>query len=677
MSDAPCGELYVDVKRFVEKQRVTIKVPMRDGTSKTLHRDAAEPIEKSFQRLLKTLARGKTASGTTTVTLERDGAPVAGSATHAEAWSEGSVLTIDDCETRISYLVRLDAPEMAGCSSVDYAMVGYPLPATAHGLEFCQHDEVDWRWYADGEIVGQGRVYTPTKEDFGKRLAVEALDERFEFTNVVTRLGVDRSEALRRLEPSAETSADYRIMTYNVLADAYAHTWGTMFPYFDTALAKVERRLQLVLEDILRSKADVVALQEVDKRYHETLFVPVLTANGYIATDWVGKSGQTLEGCAMFFALSKFESIEREEAIKLTEIGDKALRRWIADDDNAELAMALKKITSIAQLARVKVRASGKSLCVGNTHLFFHPGAMHLRVLQAHEFTTRATAFAAGDPLVLCGDFNGEPEDGVIRYLTKGEISASDEDWVRGSLFRWGGTSSRDAARDLFYICDDGTGYETFNRNFDEVTNTFELRALAERGIFMSLCARTLDKEWGASCKCDEKSSDDANAIAAVKKHVKCGCTLKNCHAVAAFTLRRESGLAPGLTMDADDHVIARRAFSDIKRAQDDGFAAVSAKQAALASSVVPDASAVPIGCGAHLRTARPLFSAGGFLEWTNYVGGFVGALDYVWCSTSDFASRATSPLPDMSAVLAHTALPNAQFPSDHIPVIVDVDLVN
>ncbi|ABO99714.1 predicted protein [Ostreococcus lucimarinus CCE9901] len=401
-------------------------------------------------------------------------------------------------------------------------MVGYPLPATAHGLEFCQHDEVDWRWYADGEIVGQGRVYTPTKEDFGKRLAVEALDERFEFTNVVTRLGVDRSEALRRLEPSAETSADYRIMTYNVLADAYAHTWGTMFPYFDTALAKVERRLQLVLEDILRSKADVVALQEVDKKYHETLFVPVLTANGYIATDWVGKSGQTLEGCAMFFALSKFESIEREEAIKLTEIGDKALRRWIADDDNAELAMALKKITSIAQLARVKVRASGKSLCVGNTHLFFHPGAMHLRVLQAHEFTTRATAFAAGDPLVLCGDFNGEPEDGVIRYLTKGEISASDEDWVRGSLFR-----------------------------------------------------------------------------------------------------------------------------------------------------------AVPIGCGAHLRTARPLFSAGGFLEWTNYVGGFVGALDYVWCSTSDFASRATSPLPDMSAVLAHTALPNAQFPSDHIPVIVDVDLVN
>ena len=102
----------------------------------------------------------------------------------------------------------------------------------------------------------------------------------------------------------------------------------------------------------------------------------------------------------------------------------------------------------------------------------------------------------------------------------------------------------------------------------------------------MSLCARTLDKEWGASCKCDEKSSDDANAIAAVKKHVKCGCTLKNCHAVAAFTLRRESGLAPGLTMDADDHVIARRAFSDIKRAQGDGFAAVS--EIVIASRVPP-----------------------------------------------------------------------------------------
>ena len=671
MSDGP----YVDVKRFVEKQRVTIKVPLRDGTSKTLHRDIAEPIEKSFQRLMKSMVRGKTPTPTM-VTLEReDGTATAGTTTHADAWAEGSVLTIDDEETRSTYCVRLDAPEMVGCSSVDYPMVGYPLPANAHGLEFCEQDDVNWRWFADSILVGRGRVYTPTEQDLGKYLAIEALDARFEFTNAVRRLDVDRSEALRRLEPSAETSADYRIMTYNVLADAYAHTWKTMFPYFDDALAKAERRLQLVLEDILRSKADVVALQEVDKKYYDTLFVPVLAANGYIATGWVGKSGQTMEGCAMFFASSKFESIEREEAIKLTEIEDKGLRRWIADDNNTELAMVLKKITSIAQLVRVKSRVSGESFCIGNTHLFFHPGAMHVRVLQAHEFTTQATMFADGDPLVLCGDFNGEPEDGVIRYLSKGEISASDEDWVRGSLFRWGGTSSRDAARDLYYILDDGKGYEP-NRNFDEVNDVFELRALIERSISMSLCARTLEQEWGASCKCDELPSN--NAIVDVKKHVKCGCTFKNCHTVAAFTLRRESGLEPGLIMNVDDHAVARRAFSEIKRAQDDGFAAVWAKQTELASSVAPTAAtAVPIGCGAHLTIARPLFSAGGFPEWTNYVGGFVGALDYVWCSTSDFISRSTSPLPDMSAVLAHTALPNAQFPSDHVPVIVDVDLAN
>ena len=157
---------------------------------------------------------------------------------------------------------------------------------------------------------------------------------------------------------------------------------------------------------------------------------------------------------------------------------------------------------------------------------------------------------------MLCGDLTAN-QDGVIRYLRCGEIDASDEDWVRGSLFRWGGTSSRDAAKDIYYILDDGRGYAV-DANV-KVTNALELQRLNERSIAMSLCARTLEKDWGATCKCDEVT-ESTSPIVDVKKHVKAGCTFKNCHKVAAFTLRRESALEPGLTMTDDDLAAARRA---------------------------------------------------------------------------------------------------------------------
>ena len=229
-------------------------------------------------------------------------------------------------------------------------------------------------------------------------------------------------------------------------------------------------------------------------------------------------------------------------------------------------------------------------------------------------------------------------------------------------------------SKDIYYILDDGRGYAV-DANV-KVTNALELQRLNERSIAMSLCARTLEKDWGATCKCDEVT-ESTSPIVDVKKHVKAGCTFKNCHKVAAFTLRRESALEPGLTMNDDDLAAARRAFADVKRAADAGLEDLTNRQRVLAESLRSDdasSHAHPIGCGARLRIARDLVSAGGFPEWTNYVGGFVGALDYVWASARDFTPRAVSPLPPLTAVTENVALPNACFPSDHVPIVVDVE---
>jgi len=671
----------VDVRRIGNE--VVLSVPLPDGSVKRIQRNSSESIGKGFERLKKNLAKGLPVGSNLrggVELLRNDGERVDEDTTHDEAWKLLVELKIGE-ET---FAVRLDAPEFDGVMSVDCPMVGYPLPATAQNLQFAQQDDLDWTWFSvdDADVeteVGRGRVYEPTLEDVGKRLVVEAraCDEarRYAFTRPVHRQAHERTEALERLKPQAGCSSDLVVMTYNVLADAYSHTWGTMFPYFDAALAAPERRLQLVGEDIWRADPDIVALQEVDKKWYEIYFEPLLSSLGYVATSWCGKSGQTNEGCTMFFKESKFRKLE-EKNIKLTEMGDARINEWLETDENAELSKALDKITSVAQLARVQTIDGERDFCVGNTHLFFHPGAAHIRILQAHALVSKANAFSKGSPLILCGDFNGEPQDGIIRYLRDGKIDAADDDWVHGSLFRWGGTSSRDKARDLFYILDDGRGYE-INRSL-EVANAADLRHLHERGVCMSLCARTLDEPYGAECKCKDEP-DETNPIIAVKAHVKAGCTFKNCHKVAAFTLRRESGLDPDIHASSEDIAACKSAFARVKSAQTVGFQKIKSAQSTLAHQSTPspptlDDNVTPAGCGLTLKIPIHLSSASGYPDWTNYVGGFVGALDYVWCSADAFIPRAVAPLPPMSAVTQCVALPNAQFPSDHVPVLARVD---
>jgi CCR4-NOT transcription complex subunit 6 len=63
---------------------------------------------------------------------------------------------------------------------------------------------------------------------------------------------------------------------------------------------------------------------------------------------------------------------------------------------------------------------------------------------------------------------------------------------------------------------------------------------------------------------------------------------------------------------------------------------------------------------------AEPLF--------TNYTAGFVGTLDYIWCTPSRFRVVAVAMIPDEYDILAHgEGLPSPERPSDHLMICVDV----
>jgi 2',5'-phosphodiesterase len=115
---------------------------------------------------------------------------------------------------------------------------------------------------------------------------------------------------------------------------------------------------------------------------------------------------------------------------------------------NKELARILSsKLTTVAQLCCLVPATEGEQgLVVVNTHLFFHPGASHIRMLlvsailrevqAARQEWERQTGLRLA--VILAGDLNSEPDTGAIQLLGSGHVSALHPEWVAAAGFAWG-----------------------------------------------------------------------------------------------------------------------------------------------------------------------------------------------------------------------------------------------
>ena len=76
---------------------------------------------------------------------------------------------------------------------------------------------------------------------------------------------------------------------------------------------------------------------------------------------------------------------------------------------------------------------------------------------------------------------------------------------------------------------------------------------------------------------------------------------------------------------------------------------------------------------GLELSHTPMFMSAAGTPQFTNYTMGFKDCLDYIWIHKSKLSVSQVVPFPSEEELSLHTALPNIVFPSDHIPIIVDL----
>jgi len=232
------------------------------------------------------------------------------------------------------------------------------------------------------------------------------------------------------------------VVTYNILADLYAdsdYTRTVLHPYCPAYALTIDYRKQLIIRELMGYHADIICLQEVDQKVFDWDLEPTLTSLGFSGV-FHKKGGQVSEGLSCFFHTSKFRMIGAVSYSLSEELPTNALLSdiWSAVKANEQLSKRILQRTTILQLVELEELASGRRLVMANTHLYFHPNADHIRLVQSIAGLRLAQHLASnskdqgnldGAALVFCGDFNSCPGSGVFELMTLQRIDEDNEAW--------------------------------------------------------------------------------------------------------------------------------------------------------------------------------------------------------------------------------------------------------
>jgi mRNA deadenylase 3'-5' endonuclease subunit Ccr4 len=253
-----------------------------------------------------------------------------------------------------------------------------------------------------------------------------------------------------------------RVMTYNLLADLYAARdvdQQIMYNHCPTKFLHKERRMPMILYELLVFKPDVICLQEVDASIFTYLFRPCLESQGYQGY-YSNKASAQLEGCAMFWSLDCFHRIYDADMHEyyLKDVFKEHKHSydcWESLNDidrllqeNAELSRITKeKIGQVLQVAELRLKHPGEDkperMLVGNTHLFYHPLADHIRTIQAYMVCHQMEMIRHRHglppcPLLFCGDLNSGPLSGAVQLLLQRKVGPENHDtWKHLHDYHW------------------------------------------------------------------------------------------------------------------------------------------------------------------------------------------------------------------------------------------------
>ena len=237
-----------------------------------------------------------------------------------------------------------------------------------------------------------------------------------------------------------------QLVTYNVLsshlaeADYFIHCQPE---HLDAATRLARLKTKLAAET---ARGAVVCLQEVSTDWAGELHVFFAQRGYHLATALYGKPNNGYMGVALAWPLARFDvtdvAIERisdtkawppapepprpSAAARLASLARGALRALRlappAPKPPVDEWREARRRFNQAVAARLVCKASGRRLCVATYHMpcvFWAPRVMTIHTALLFQWGER---FAAGDPLVVAGDFNFKPHDAQYALVTSGAL---------------------------------------------------------------------------------------------------------------------------------------------------------------------------------------------------------------------------------------------------------------
>ncbi|GFU92231.1 2',5'-phosphodiesterase 12 [Trichonephila clavipes] len=366
------------------------------------------------------------------LSLSRAGEELSDELKNVDAWTENTQFQINDCV----YKITENPPSVLHISLPKSIMSGFPVYPRIE-LEYCSKEQCDFSCEIDincklkvscvpknGDKIGleETAVSTTVVQEGPEKCPFEY---RHEFTKQLTEPG------------------KLRCVSYNILADLYADSETartTLFPYCPAEALMLDYRRQLYLKEIIGYNADIICLQEVDRKVFYGDLIPVLSSTGLDGI-YSEKGGQVVEGLSCFYRTSKFKVIEfhatiLSDAVVNEQVLQPILAKLSENDKLKERFM--NRTTAIQAVLLESIDVPQKRILVGNTHLYFHPDSDNIRLLQASScilyLENLLLKYQKENPsyitsLILCGDFNSCPEFGVFQLMTTGSLNEDCIDW--------------------------------------------------------------------------------------------------------------------------------------------------------------------------------------------------------------------------------------------------------
>ncbi|XP_044266635.1 2',5'-phosphodiesterase 12 [Tribolium madens] len=417
-------------------------------------RQVTEPVSTFTQRVatnIEKIVKKKSKTGPPVgvrVSVSVNGAPVADDTTLCkDIFSDsGNKVVLNVCEQE--FKVVINSPWISGVVLPSSILAGFPVYPMKFDSIYTDKAQSEFNWYKSNDrnkwsLVGGGFVYTTSNSDIGAYLKLSCVPKNGDLVGPIAETvssvpvqagpGFCPFETRHQFTKEKCSGSTFRVVSYNILADLYCDsdfTRQVLHPYCPPYALAIDYRKQLFIKEITGYNGDIICLQEVDRKVYNYDLRPLFEELGY-ESDFCIKRGAVAEGLACFYNKQRFKCLQTRRFVLSDELKNFS-DIWAKISENDKLSERILDRSTVLQVNFLESVENNEVLVVGNTHLYFHPDADHIRLLQGaviikylehliDEFRKKMENKRLS--LILCGDFNSTPECGIYQLYTTGHVS--------------------------------------------------------------------------------------------------------------------------------------------------------------------------------------------------------------------------------------------------------------